>query len=260
MTDEPVGNKCKAYVKDDNGNKHKCGTILPKGYPECRNKKNHMWRFKSGYCAIGWCEGTNSVDAKGTPVKTCPHWMKCNCDCHEKLDKMFAMTDTPRIEIENPKYSTPKSQYWMPDRSMSGLTVEDENGEEVQRATTLLETRVSKHFNDTETGKRARGKLEYEVLDVCRNFAKGLLEVEVLTPTTIAMEIDEVEPPSVGAIGAVFDRWVKLGFAVCEKSPVRFTSFTADGLQYGLETLKSRAKRNKKNAIASQARTLRPKG
>lgn len=258
MAEERVVNRCKSFVKDSNGNKTRCDTILPYGKPECVNKKQHMWRSKSGYCEVGWCEGTAAKDSAGKYVKTCPHWMFCNCDCHEKLDRMFSMTDTPRIEVDNPKYIRPKSSFWMPDRTMEGVTV-SEDGEEVRQATTLLEVNTSRHFNDTNTGKRARGQLEYEVLNVCKNFVKGVLEVEVLTPGFIALEIDEVEPPSVGAIGAVFDRWVKLGFAVCEKSPVRFTSFTADGIQYGLDNLKAKARADKKRAVNAAGRTLRPR-
>lgn len=259
MTETVVdGNKCRAWVKDSTGKKNRCDTNLPKGQPECRNRKQHMWKFKSGYCAIGWCEGTQAQDSTGKYVKTCAFWMHCNCDCHTKIDAMFEMTQTQRQEMSNPKYKHHKSEFWMPDRSLEGVVV-TEDGQEELVAVTLLDVNHSVNYRETDSGKRARGQLETEVLNVCKNFVKGVLEVEVLTPAFIANEIDEVEPPSVGAIGAVFDRWTKLGFAVCEKGPVRFTSFTADGLQYGLDNLKARAKREQKNAVAQASRTLRPR-
>lgn len=271
MTEETrIGSPCKSTVKSFTGERNKCGTFLPRGKPECPNKKDHMWKFKSGFCAVGWCEGTSAQDSKGKYVKTCHLWSKCNCKCHVDIDKMFIATESDRILMENSKYHRPKSPYVMPKPEdnfdgLSGLKPdhvaldEGTDGQIVIR--TLMDSDPRRTvFHETNSGKRARGQLEYQVLSTCRAFVKGQVEVEVLTPQVIALDIDEIEPPSVGAIGAVFDRWVKIGFANCEKKPVRFTSFTAEGLEIGLDATKDKFKRNEKIKQGNQSRSLRPGG
>lgn len=251
------GTTCKRDVKDVNGNTVKCGTFLPKGKPECAKKDSHVWKFKSGFCNSGWHEGTTAQDGSGQYVRTCHLWNKCNCDCHVQMDKMFQMTGEQRILVENPKYKPVKSPFIMP----NPLEIaEIRRKEEEDRAQRSIAAKSAGHFKETASGHRQRGQLEYEVLRVCQQFSRGLIEVEVLTPNVIANEIDEIEPPSVGAIGAVFDRWTKLGFANCEKKPVRFTSFTVDGQLHGLDAMKAKAKQDNKRKLAEANRgKLRPR-
>lgn len=254
--------RCKSVVKDDNGREHPCDTVLPKGQPECRNRKRHMYTFKTGFCASGFCEGKEAKDFKGNYVRTCPYWQYCNCQCHKDIDKMYLMAEMDRVLIENPKYVKPHNPYWMPNRGLDFGMQDEVTGDAAPKSETIpapispLEAKP-KHFVETPTGKRARGQLEQQVLDVCTAFTKGQIEVEDLTPTVIANEIDEIEPPSVGAIGAVFDRWVALGFARCEKKPVRFISFTVDGLMYGLDHLKAKAKREQKRVESDKNKGIR---
>lgn len=259
MTDTPAGQNCKADVKNLHGEIVKCGTFLPRGKPECPNRKGHMWKFKSGFCNSGWCEGTAAQDSAGEYVKTCPLWDKCNCQCHINVDKMFIMTGEQRILMENSKYKPVKSPFIMPDPlEIAAARMEAQIKSAPDRPMVAASNNV--RFHETPTGKRARGQLEYEVLRVCEQFMKGQIEEEILTPQVIALEIDEVEPPSVGAIGAVFDRWVKLGFAKCEKKPVRFTSFTVDGQMHGLDAMKAKAKQKQKMQAQASARgSLRPR-
>lgn len=246
MTETAVNTRtCKALVKDDTGGTHACGTNLPKGSPECPNKQRHMHKMRTGFCSDGHCEGTVSK------YKTCEFWQLCPCKCHTDIDKMFLLTGQTRVLADNPKYVRPKSIYVMPEVSTTFDPIP------VPTNNVPLES-GHRHFAPTPSGKRARGQLEQQVLEICEQFTKGLIEVEDLTPHVIAENIDEVEPPSVGAIGAVFDRWVALGFARCEKKPVRFVSFTVDGLMYGLDHLKAKAKQaNKMKQAADNRGSLR---
>jgi hypothetical protein len=119
-------------------------------------------------------------------------------------------------------------------------------------------------FHATPTGRRARGQLEYDVLKICDDFAHDVYEWEYCTPKNVAEEIGKMhatEPPSTGAINAVWDRWEKLGFAVQDKKPSRFVKFEIDGSIQTLDMLKIRARRDKKMGKAEAKRgTLRPRG
>ena len=246
---QQAGTSCKADVKDDSGVVSKCGNFIPRNSSECRNRRKHLWKFKSGYCMIGWCEGSASQDSTGKYVRTCHLWQSCNCDCHVTIDKMFQIANAPRILFDNPKYIRPKSPFVLPGELSGDLfAIEDHHTDTPVKSLSapMVGSVRLPGYSETASGNRARGQLESEVLRVCQQFTRGQIEVEDLTPKLIALEIDEVEPPSVGAIGAVFDRWVKIGFANCETKPVRFISFTVDGLLHGLDAMKETARRKAK--------------
>lgn len=215
-------------------------------------------KYTTGFCGVGLHEGTKPKSKNGTPMKVCDFWIDCKCKCHEQITKMHTLTETERVPHQNPDYNTPKSPYVIPRPDEYGLlkVAETVAAEPVIR--NPLEA-APKRFDATPTGKRARGELEDEVLAVCGSFVRGELPYETLTPKDIAFEIDKFNPPSVGAIGAVFERWVTYGFARIEKRPVSFLSFTLEGMMHGLEYLKAKHKREAKLKQGNEARTLRPK-
>lgn len=215
--------------------------------------------YKTGFCGSGFHEGTRPKSVSGVPIKVCSMIEVCTCKCHADITRMFEMGNRPRRVLDNPEYTLPISPYVMPTYEERIALHEAENARHA-RPVSLgkpLEVKAQQTFVETPTGIRARGQLEDQVLLVCSQFARGELEVEVLTPNFIAMEISEAEPPSVGAIGAVFDRWVRIGFARCEKKPVRFTSFTSEGMLKGLQYMKDKFKADaKKQAAGATAARL----
>lgn len=212
-------------------------------------------KYLTGFCGVGLHEGMKPRSKGGTPMKVCDYWIDCGCKCHADITKMHTLTETERVPHQNPDYSTPHSPYVMPrpDEVMA-KTVEPEEKAPIIR--NPLEA-PAKRFDATPTGKRARGELEDEVLAVCGSFVRGELPYEVLLPKDIANEIDKFNPPSVGAIGAVFERWVLIGFAKIEKKPVQFVSFTLEGMMHGLDYLKAKHKREAKLKQGAESRTLR---
>lgn len=213
-------------------------------------------KYITGFCGVGLHEGTSPKSHSGTPMKVCVAWMQCACKCHGELTKMHELVGTDRVPHQNQHYSPPHNPYVMPtlEERAAFHSIGEEKPAPVQRNPLEAE---AKRFNSTPTGKRARGQLEDEVLAVCSSFVRGELPYEDLTPKEIAREIDKFDPPSVGAIGAVFDRWVALGFARCDKKPVRFLSFTIEGMTQGLDFLKDKAKREAKLKQGAASRTLR---
>lgn len=181
-------------------------------------------------------------------------------------DTMFRMSGLPREVVNNSKYHPPKGEFSMPsieDRiRMHALSRPGLVNVPVLVESPLpdaVPVTIRRSFTPTATGRAARGELEAWVKDQCDIW---IVEQDgnLCTPTMIAEEIGKtqgIKPPSVGAIGAVFDRWVKIGFAVIDKKPVRFTAYTEEGIRLGLEGCKEKAKRGKKLAIATSARTLR---
>jgi hypothetical protein len=115
---------------------------------------------------------------------------------------------------------------------------------------------VARSYAPTATGRAARGELEGWVKEVCDIWLIEGYQM-LCTPAWISEEIASaqgIKAPSVGAISAVFERWVKLGFAVVQKKPTRFIAYTEEGKRVGLEGLKIRAKQQAKRKQAEQSR------
>ena len=245
-----------------NGEKAKCGIPITVSQ-RCPNHDIHIMKFKTGFCANGFCEGTKARDYKGKPVMTCKFYLTCACKCHADIWFMSKMTGMDRQLMDNPEYVSPKRTFWLPedDPDWTGdvLSMPDEPDapEPVESpvAATVAPS-AGRSFAPTATGRAARGQLEYWVKRQCDIW---VLEEYTFpcTPAWIADEIasDEgIDPPSVGAIGAVFDRWVKLGFAECAKKPVRFVAYTPEGKAKGLDRMKEEAKRKTKLTKAENYR------
>ena len=94
--------------------------------------------------------------------------------------------------------------------------------------------------------RRPRGWLEVDVKKVTDQFVTGEIKVEngqFLTPHRISRLVQSLdslpEPPSTGAVSAVLNRWVKLGFAQTNDKPYAFVDYTQAGREHGLTALKA---------------------
>lgn len=202
----------------------------------------------TGQCLSEWHEGTKPKDWTGKPVQVCTAWTSCKCECHVVISKMFAEAGMDRVPLDNPEYVPVKRTWWMPSDDKQ-TTLEEKAAEgkiEIieSPAPDLVPATVKRDFAPTPTGRAGRGELEFWVKKTCDDWVvEG--ERVVCTPAYVSDEIarrEGIKPPSVGAIGAVFDRWVAYGFAIIERKPVRFLGYTEDGKKYGLETMKARHK------------------
>lgn len=198
--------------------------------------------FPTGFCTSGFHEGTRAKDWKGTPVKTCPFWESCPCDCHESVTKMFEMMEMPRVLQENPEYVPYKRTFWMPsdDPTYAMPEATPDLAEDGSVAVGEREVKV------TATGRTQRGGLEFWVQRECLAWLLDHDPGELCTPRFLSEEIARVEgiaPPSQGAIAAVFDRWTKYGYAVIEKKPQRFERLTEQGEKMGLDWCRANAKK-----------------
>lgn len=106
----------------------------------------------------------------------------------------------------------------------------------------------------TRNIERPRGWLSDAVKDVCDDFLTGKIELpegKTLTPHYVALQVAEKEglenPPSTGAVSAVFKRWDEYGFALFHKKPFAFKDYSAQGKKVGLHGIldKRREKRKK---------------
>lgn len=269
-------------------------------HPQYEPSKDRKWlegrmKHPTGFCsqyipvAAQGHEGTKPRDASGNPMRVCTFWETCPCNCHQKIDEMFAMTGSERRPAQ-------QSAEYLQIVAENGLR-HDQNMREIEDAVakTALSIAVpavvgggmegvsatvpgvaqggdsvtlrptARVFDPTPTGRRAKGQLEYEVLKVCYDFAAEVFDWELCTPKLVAERIatvNAIEPPSTGAINAVWNRWEALDFAKQDKKPSRFVGFTVD-LEDGdpaiiLDRLKSKTKREKKRGQAAQARVIRP--
>ena len=206
--------------------------------------------YKTGFCGNGHCEGTAPVSSSGKPMKCCVAFEICECSCHVKFNKMYEMADVPRRLHQNPNYIP----YEYPDMSeyfavsheevetLSGGVVNTPEPRERPSKTApgLLES--ARTYTGTPSGYRQRGQLEAEVQKVCHRAMMGEFD-DLMTPQAIAEIIDHENPPSAGAIGSVFNRWERIGYAKIHRKPLYFQHLTVDGMRDGLEALKRKAKR-----------------
>lgn len=203
--------------------------------------------MKSGFCCIGLCEGTRPIDRKGKPMKVCVAFDWCPCSCHRSISKMYELTGSVRVGQQNPDYEpAPNPDLSFIYEMQAGASIV---GGGITRtpveqpspvATGLRES--TRTFAPTATGGRARGQLEVEVQQVCNRYMVGELE-GLLTTKFIGHLINPDDPPSQGAIGAVLERWAKIGYATVGTKPLRFSGYTVEGMKKGLEQMKNEQKR-----------------
>lgn len=206
--------------------------------------------MKSGFCSVGFCEGTRPRSRSGKPVKVCVAFTICDCSCHTKINQMYEMTGAARIELQNPEYvpaPNPDLSFLHDDADAAttaavGRITAPPREKPSSVAVGLRET--ARTFTATATGHRQRGQLETEVQLVCNRHMVGEIE-GMLTTKAIAFFIDPENPPSQGAIGAVLERWAKMGYATIGSKPLRFTGYTVEGMSKGLEKMRAEQKRRR---------------
>jgi len=224
-------------------------------------------KFRTGQCMAGWHEGTKARDSKGNPAPTCRDFEHCPCPCHAEIDEIFRIAKLDRVLQENSEYRLPRRTYWMPGDDtddvdapfITGGTLASESTSE-PRAERL--TPVTTPSNDrTPTGRRHKGDLEIQVLLVCYEWTGDKYEWEQCTPKLVAEAIGRihaVEPPSTGAVQAVWDRWVRLSFATYDKKPVRFGKFLVDDPSLAtLDKIKLVDKQSRRRARSAERRGYR---
>lgn len=172
---------------------------------------------------------------------------------------MYEMAKTPRVPVPNPDYIPYESGIMAfieelnsgnMDETAPSLKVTEPKEVPLEAAPTLALS--AKSFAPTATGYRAPGQLENEIRDVCNRYMMGEFEDgTACTPKFIQQTISSEPEPSVGAIGQAFKTWERIGFAVIDKSPMRFVRFTADGMRFGLDEMKRRAKGQRRSARRS---------
>ena len=185
---------------------------------------------------------------------------------------MFEVLEMERRLVENPEYHVPKSHYVMPDplevrREFGGhvkrtgpIDHEAIIGEEIT-AERILKGNV---FHETQSGRRVRGQLEYQVLEACNKAMDVWPDELEITPKRIADYIGNRQksaPPSSGAVDAVWKRWVKMEFAEVASSPVRFIDYVAKENQTieQLEAAKRKFKVGQRSAAGEARRAIRRK-
>jgi hypothetical protein len=180
----------------------------------------------------------------------------CSCTCHVMLDKMFEMLGMERVIQDNPEYHAPVRDYWMPspeERVASFIAASNGEARYVESpAPEVVPATVERIFAPTASGRSARGELELLVKKICDVWAVDREPLNC-TPAYISEAVAKAQgwgkPPSQGAVNAVLERWVKLGFATIEKKPTRFTGYTAEGIRMGLDAMKLRAKDQRSRGV-----------
>lgn len=250
-------------------------------------KTDGKLKHPTGFCANKQCEGTKPKSSSGKPMRTCQFWETCPCKCHAQITEMYELTGMDREPPEqtaeylawvreqrhqfvmpSPSFGTPVDGLSSSDDTDTPLTDERTVATPLRDAATPLSTvapvPAQPVFTPTPTGRRARGQLEYDVLQICDEFSRNVYEWDFCTPKLVAERIgkmNDTEPPSTGAINAVWDRWEKLEFAKQGKKPSHFIAFTVYGTVQCLDGMKTQAKRNKRRTQADIKRgVLRPRG
>lgn len=234
---------------------------------KCPDKGIHVLALVTGFCDSGWHEGTKATDWRGRPAGTCKFFQTCPCECHNEIGKLFELTGTERILVDSSGYVPDLGGFVMPDVGMddpSFIRADSDPASGLQEARdstasgleSVAGTPAPARFAPTPTGRAARGQLEWWVHEQVRIWTVEGYDF-ACTPVWISKEIGRdqgIDPPSVGAISAVFERWSNLGFAIIEKKPTRFAGLTEDGKTKGLDRMKAEAKRREKMHKAEMKR------
>lgn len=209
----------------------------------CPNREQHLHPMLTGFCQAGWHEGLK-INAP-----TCKYYVNCPCDCHAQLNRMYQMTGDERVLVNNSTWR-PANPYVLP--SLEPLEAVPSNGTPTVAAPVvespapgIVPPSAPRIFAPTVSGRLGKGELESWVKEVTDVWA--VEKDRLCTVGYISNEIGRVKginPPSQGAIQNVLFRWKDLGFAHIETArPMRFTGYTDDGIKFGLENMKARAKR-----------------
>ena len=217
-----------------------------------KNERTKASGYKTGFCGSGLCEGTAPRSMSGKPMKVCTFWEICSCSCHDSLTSMYQSVGMERLVHQNPEYVPVQgpdlSEYFVRSEELDGRSIgapSNDTGpveKPSETAPGLLES--ARTFDGTPSGYRQRGQLEVEVQSICHRAMMGEFDVQ-MTPAAIAELINPSNPPSTGAIAAVFSRWERIGYAIIHRKPLYFQSYTVDGMKLGLEALKRRGKRSR---------------
>lgn len=248
---------CTFKVKDHTGKEADCGQKLQSASASCPNRREHISRIKTGFCSSGFHEGTKGKTYNEKPAPTCTFWKTCPCDCHKQYDQMFSMVGKERVVQNNSDYM-PHNEFVQPWTDPVTYAPDPVTTGAVNTPTIIqselpdhVPATVARSYGPTPTGRAARGELEAWVKAVCDGWIvdtkdKDLRYAQPCTPQYVSEEIADregIKAPSVGAIDAVFKRWVDIGFAVVEKKPTRFVRYTEEGIKLTLEGCKQKARR-----------------
>lgn len=172
-------------------------------------------------------------------------WM-CGCACHR-----YARNLPPDADFDPPK--DPPRDPLKPTLSEELRAWAEQNDAKRTIASAPRRPKVEAD-QISDSGRRARGALELQVLDLCMRYTQDEIEWDededpFLTPSIISDEIAHLygcTAPSTGAIGAVFDRWESWGLAYFATKPVRFLMFAPVVDELGFEAARERMKNRAK--------------
>lgn len=113
---------------------------------------------------------------------------------------------------------------------------------------------------DQPYARRVRGQLEADVKMITDKHVLGTLtlpEGAAMTPHFIALALQKEEslasPPSTGAVAAILQRWVRIGYATVTEKPFAFEGYTQAAHAHGLASLKA-TDADKKKAVRAAAK------
>jgi hypothetical protein len=95
--------------------------------------------------------------------------------------------------------------------------------------------------------RRTKGELELNIELLCHLWLDGkLVGWKTLTADAIPTLVDALDPPSEGAVRAVFTRWKQFAMAEIGEAPVRFIKFSDEVNRHGVEYVRIRLERERK--------------
>ena len=262
MTEEVQARTCGREIH--NGvERERCGKRLVKG--KCPNDSQHVMKITTGFCNVGFHEGTKPVAPSGNGNKVCTFFMTCSCKCHVELDEFFKMAGRERVGVQNPKYVIdikpfniedylPVREETVHSRPVNPMTATALEG---TTPTPPEAPHAPLTARRTDTGRAGRGTLEAQVWEQCCVFAAAGIPATPRMLSELIAKKYSIPLPSTGAIGAVFDRWVKYEFAEVERKPLRFVGWTGDGEWETLEKAKAAQKQGARKAASMTRRGFR---
>lgn len=203
----------------------------------CAEGRHELELDPEGYVIPGQCRG-------GGRWKWGKPWF-CGCACHRYIRGLTP--DTREFDFPIDRERDPLQPTLAEELREWARARESERPRLGPVVPVVVPTVTADSISDN--GRRMRGALELQVLDICQKYDSGELLVDDGLLTTLAVSEAVAKeygctPPSQGAVHYVWTGWEEIDFAWFGKKPYRFMTFTDVGKTIGLEQLKERARKS----------------
>lgn len=203
-------------------------------------------KYVSAHCTQGACEGVKKLSPGGALYQACKGTYRyraitivCTHDCHELLRMMrelagIKQTDNAAIVAARTAENLHVGGTMMASGvSFASDPMTDLSGA-IMAVPTVATVRAALDEVARDVKPKTKSHLEDKVKEIVRRLLVGsagraMIEMGAIQPKMVSLSVSKDNPPSQGAIYAIFKRWESAGLVTLGTRPFRITSVTSLG-------------------------------